>query len=350
MTVMKNTTSPTPPRGERRWRGPTIFEIARAAGVSVATVDRVLNERGSVRPVTRKKVLAALTELRDGSGRVHPRTKIAFFSESGASFNRSLEEAVAAYASTHEDVECRYTGITTIEVEPVKFAQALERTAAEVDGLVVVAREDLNINRAIRAVTTRGKPVVCLTTDLPNSNRATYVGSNQTSAGATAAYLIGRLVGDRAGAVLLVISAPYRCQEERELGFRRILRSEFPALHVEERVGSNDEAEHSYRNLRKYIQDHGPPVGIYNVAGGNLGIARALRDEGLHGKVVFIGHELNANSRLLLESGDMDFVLGHDLDHEVALAVDAVRALLDRRPVPAVVPTKVRIYTKFNCD
>ena len=339
-------------RTEHRWRGPTIAEIARASGVGTATVDRVLNGRGGVRAVTKEKVLDALAELGRGlkQERETASRKIAFLTESGVSFNRSLEEAVAHYRAQHEDLDCSFTAVATADVNPIKFAQLLERTADEADGLIVVAREDLMINRAIRAVTARGVPVVCVTTDLPNSNRIAYVGSDQTVAGATAAYLMGRLVGERAGKILLVISAPYRCQEERELGFRRILRTEFPNLEIEERLGSNDEPEYSYRNVRKYIEEHGAPVGIYNVAGGNVGVAGALRDEGLEGKVVFIGHELNANSRMLLESGGMDIVVGHDLEHEVALSSETINALLDKRPVPNSIPTKVHVYTKFNCD
>ena len=83
--------------------------------------------------------------------------------------------------------------------------------------------------------------MVCVATDLPSSGRLAFVGSDQTAAGATAAYLMGRVLGGRAGNVLLVISAPYRGQEERELGFRRVLRAEFPRLNVEERVNSNDD-------------------------------------------------------------------------------------------------------------
>jgi LacI family transcriptional regulator len=353
MARMKNDARPTfAVREEHRWRGPTILEIARASGVGTATVDRVLNGRGGVRAVTSKKVLDALSELGGGPKQDSDtaRRKIAFLTESGVSFNRSLEEAVEDYRASHEDVDCTFTAVTTADLNPIRFAQLLERTAEEADGLIIVAREDLTINRAIRAVTARGVPVVCVTTDLPNSNRIAYVGSDQTNAGATAAYLMGRLVGPRAGKILLVISAPYRCQEEREAGFRRVLRTEFANLDVEERVTSNDELEYSYRNVCKYIEEHGAPVGIYNVAGGNLGIAHALRDEGLQGKVVFIGHELNANSRMLLESGGMDFVVGHDLEREVALSVETISAFLDQRPGPNSIPTKVRVYTKFNCD
>ncbi len=353
MFLMNDSSQQTPQiRANQTWRGPTIPEIARASGVGTATVDRVLNARQGVREVTRKKVLDALAELAGGAKPkpISTRRNVAFLTDSGVSFNRSLEEAVADYRASHAGVSCTFTAITTADVEPIKFAQLIERTAEEADGLVVVAREDLMINRAIRAVSGRGVPVVCVTTDLPNSNRIAYVGSDQTSAGATAAYLMGRVLAGRAGKILLVISAPYRGQEERELGFRRVLRSEFTHLDVEERVSSNDQIEVSYRSVRKYIEEHGPPVGIYNVAGGNIGIARALRDEGLQGDVIFIGHELNANSRMLLESGGMDFVVGHDLDREVELSVEVISAHLDGRHAPGATQTKVRIYTKYSCN
>jgi len=336
---------------ERGWRGPTIAEIARASGVGTATVDRVLNGRDGVREVTRKKVLAALAEL---GGRVEAKSgealrRIAFLTDSGMSFNRTLEEAVHQYCSADQSIECPFTAVTTAQVEPVKFAQMIERAADDADGLVVVAREDLIINRAMRNVAQRGVPVVCLTTDLPNSGRIAYIGSDQASAGATAAYLMGPVVGQRQGKILLVYSAPYRCQEEREIGFRRVLRSEFAHLEIDERVNSHDDTDYVYRNVIKYIEDHGAPIGIYNVAGGNLGIGRVLQDRGLGGKVSFIGHELNANSRMLLESGLMHFTIGHDVDREVTQSIEYISALLNKRPLPAPAPTRVRIFTKYNC-
>ena len=347
-------TRPSDPRTDRRWRGPTILEIARVSGVGTATVDRVLNGRGGVREATRSKVLAAVDALNGGAkpGPVAApsRPRIAFLTESGPSFNRTLQEAVEAYAAGREDVACTFAAVASAGADPVAFAQLVERTAAAADGLVLVAREDLTINRAVRTVTARGIPVVCVATDLPSSGRLAFVGSDQTAAGATAAHLMGRVLGGRAGNVLLVISAPYRGQEERELGFRRVLRAEFPRLNVEERVNSDDDIESAYRNVRRYIEERGPPVGVYNVAAGNVGIARALGEEGLGGKAVFVGHELNANSRTLLESGGMDFVIGHDMDVEVALSVETILAHLDGRPAPASTRTRVRVYTKFNCD
>ena len=40
-----------------------IVDVARRAGVSTATVDRVLNRRSGVRAITQQRVLAAASEL-----------------------------------------------------------------------------------------------------------------------------------------------------------------------------------------------------------------------------------------------------------------------------------------------
>ena len=334
------------------WRGPSIRAIARASGVGTATVDRVLNGRGAVREATRDKVLAALAKLRSGGPGTDEerRLRIAFLSDSGVSYNRSLGEGIEALRTARPSLDCPFTAVPTYQVNPVSFAQEIERCAAGADGLVVVAREDLTINRALRTVAQRGVPVVCLTTDLPNSGRLAYVGSDQVMSGATAAYLMGRLVPKVPGKILLVYSAPFRVQEDRELGFRRVLRNEFSHLDIDERVSSNDEYEHSRRNVLRYLDEHEAPAGIYNIAGGNLGIGRALEERGLVGKIVFIGHELNANSRMLLESGTMDLVLSHDVGLEVSIAADTVLAALDDRPLEPPPPTKVRIFTKYNCS
>ena len=83
-------------RGNTRkpgWKGPTIREIARLAGVGEATVDRVLNNRLNVREKTRLRVAAALDKLsRDRTGQ-HDALDITLFSESGATFNAALAEA-----------------------------------------------------------------------------------------------------------------------------------------------------------------------------------------------------------------------------------------------------------------
>jgi LacI family transcriptional regulator len=317
---------------DRLWRGPTIAEIAQESGLGTATIDRVLNGRNHVRGVTREKVLAALDRLKYSETSNPPSNvrRITFVSDSGVSFNETLEQAIIEIATSRPDIQCRFVGITTAKVDAVKLANEIERAANEADALVIV--------------------VICLTTDLPTTGRQAFIGSDPTSSGSTAAYLMGQVIGNREGKVLLVYSAPYRVQEERELGFRRVLRTEFPNLTVDERVNSNDDSEYVYRNVTRYIEEHGAPAGIYNVAAGNLGISKAIGEFDLAGKTVFIGHELNPNSRHLLETGVMNFVIGHDVLVEVETAIKHCLALLENPTITQPPLTRVRVYTKYSCN
>jgi LacI family transcriptional regulator len=350
---MADSNAPAPLPSRIR-RSPTIAEIAAEAGVGTATVDRIINGRAGVREQTRKRVLKALAHLSSVDAKAGPLPlathRVAFLADSGRSYVDTLESAVWETVRQRSDIEATFEGITTSMVDPIKFANLLERTAETAQALVVVAREHLIINRAIRNIVGRGVPVICLTTDLPTSGRTVYVGNDQTGAGATAAYLMGQAVGNREGNILLVYSAPYRVQEERELGFRRILRAEYPLLKVDERVNSNDDTALVYANVVRYIADHGPPAGIYNVAAGNVGIGKALSDHNLAGKTVFIGHELNANSRMLMETGVMNFAIGHDVTQEVELAINCAVQAAGRKAVVPPAFTRIRIYTKYSCN
>jgi LacI family transcriptional regulator len=314
------------------WKGPTVQEIAVEAGVSRATVDRVLNTREevSVRESTRRKVLEAIDRLSMG-GKATPadlskaKLRILFIVESGVTFSKLLGEAIRSAQFLRNDVEIECLSSETNSTTAQSVSDHIYNAENEgVDGIVLVAPEDPIITRAVQEVVMRGCPVVCFTTDLPNSKRTAYVGVDQTAAGSTAAYFMGRMLPTKVGRVLMVVSAPYRGLEERELGFRRVIRSEFPELQLEERVNSQDDSEFAYQRVLKYLRQHEDVVAIYNAAGGNSGIAKALIELGKEKSIIFIGHELSDHTRALLESGVMDLVLGHDFLSEVLSSVSLI--------------------------
>jgi LacI family transcriptional regulator len=110
----------------RLWRGPTIVEIAAEAGVGTATVDRVLNARSHVRGITREKVLAALGRLKAPRSTTDARpARIAFVSDSGLSFNQTLELAVRDFVRDQPNIECPFIGMATSKVDPVKLANQI---------------------------------------------------------------------------------------------------------------------------------------------------------------------------------------------------------------------------------
>jgi LacI family transcriptional regulator len=294
-----------------------------------------------------------LSDFASGVARSRPAAKdklrLRLLGESGRSFNQAANEATDRYWVANPEVEFHAELHVSHSISSEELAHRITVVAKEADGILLVAREHPAISRAVQQTIAQGIPVVCLTSDLPSSGRTAYVGSDQYASGMTAGWFCGRLIPrNQIGRVLFVCSVPFRCQLDREQGFRQVLRSEFPMLSIEERVGSDESVEVTYEAIRRHIASNGPPAAIYNVSGANLGIGRALEDEGLTGRTVFVGHELNANSRSLLEKGIMDMTIGHDFDKEVALAVECIRmARAKVQPVSQITPSL--LYTRYNC-
>lgn len=333
--------------GRSTWRGPTIHEVAELAGVGPATVDRVLNNRPNVREATRQKVRAAYDKLRLEGALTEP-LQVALFCESGAGFNAAMAEAVQTVHRTVAGVVLRDSFALTNTLDPQEFSARLLEAGRDAGGAIVVAREHPAINGAIRQLRRAGKPVVCLTTDLPSSRRSTYVGNDQHAAGSVAAQLIGHALSRRDQRILLVMSAAFRCQKERELGFRRVLRAAFAHLRVEERVISDDVPETTQAQLGDHFRAHGVPQAIYNVAGANRGVAWALEQAGDAESVIFVGHELTPVTQHLLASGTMDYVISHDFVAELTQAVRWIQGfydgVLNEPPY-----SQILLHTRYNC-
>lgn len=331
---------------------PSIADVAKLAGVSSATVDRVLNDRGGVSQTKARQVQEALDKLQSmQSSRTETVSELSFgmVIDSGSSFTSTLKQLVEESNKDDPNTIIHVHTSLTNQFDAGAFSDKILEWGVKFDGIVVVSREHPAISRAIEAVADQGKGIVCLTTDQQNTRRLQYAGMDQVASGLCAAHLIGRYGKRTTGSVMLMVSAPYRCQEERELGFRRLLRSDYPDLSVIELLNATDNSESSYRILHEMLETNPPPVAVYNMAGGNAGIARALREHGVHEDVLFVGHELNDTSRHLLEQGAMDFVITHDLQKELDRAKTALREHYSSEPLSQQPPLlQPVIKCKFN--
>jgi LacI family transcriptional regulator len=335
-------------------------EVAQRCGVNASSVVRLAQSLGfsgyrELQAVLQQHLSASISEAKhlDAGNFAPPEIskplRLHLFADSGRSFVEAAETAAKNFCLRNLSVEINVELHVSYTVDPNDFAQRIEAAAATSDGIILVAREHPAINDAVRVITGRGIPVICLTTDLPSSGRTAYVGSDQYVSGATAGWLCGRMLPrGETGQVLFVYSVPFRCHQDREQGFRHVFRSEFPALAIDEKVSSNESVDVIYDAVRRYIGKNGPPAAIYNVSGANLGVGRALEDEGISKTTVFVGHELNMNSRSLLERGIMDIAIGHDFEREIALSVECIKmARQGVQPVNRI--TQSQVFTRFNC-
>lgn len=334
-----------------------VVDIARAARVSTATVDRVLNKRPGVRDATVQRVLKAASELdylpeSTLSAVLAPQPlRLVFMLPAGTNrFIRMLGDMVG-YSEEHWapfNVRCRTEFIESFN--PHELAAALLRNGKRCDGIAVMALEHPAVREAVATLAERGVPVITLISDLSNSPRAAYIGLDNRAAGRTAGYLIGRFIGTRSAKVALIAgSLSYRAHEEREAGFLHVIDEMFERLQVVGLREGQDDAEQNYRQTRALLDQHPELGGIYNIGGASDGVARALKEAGRDQKVVLIGHGLTPDTRALLIDGSMDAVITQSPHTTLMSCVRIFTNLRDKRePLSGVESTRSQVIFREN--
>lgn len=317
---------------------PTVHDIAEMAGVSLATVDRVLNRRPGVREATIGKVEEAISKLgyvRDMAAanlakrRTYPLVFV--LPEGPNSFMRALEAGVrqAMRRSAVERTDIRL--VTVPPFDAAALASVLDALdPAGIAGVAVVATESASVRAAVHRLRQAGVSVVTLVSDLPNSKRDHYVGIDNVAAGRTAASLIGRFVGRCKGSIaLLAGSMLVRDHVERRMGFEQVMRTEFPALDILPPIEGRDDAQVVADLMNRCLADHPEIVGIYSLGAGNRGLIEALEARRLGNRIIVVAHELTDHARQALHDGTFDAVINQDAGHEVRSAIRVLKARAD---------------------
>jgi LacI family transcriptional regulator len=296
----------------------TLSDVAREAGFSTATVERALNNRSGVRVRTREIVVGAAQRLGYVSapsisaslnGELAPVQLEFILPEESNMFMRALHGQLEAQAALREDVEVKVTAIEGFN--PDRLAQALAKVPGAAQGVGIIALDHPTVREAVRGLSEAGVKVVTLASDILHVPRVAYVGIDNRAAGRLAGYLLGRFLGssERRKVALFAGSLSYRGHEEREMGFRHIVKEEFANLEIAELREVRDDAETAYSEATQLLKRHRDLAGIYNIGAGSEGIARALDVLPAANRPVYVAHDLTAHNRARLLDGTLDAVI-----------------------------------------
>jgi LacI family transcriptional regulator len=314
---------------------PTIEQLAEAAGVSVATVDRVLNRRAHVRAQTAKRVHEAALEIGFHASRLIgerireelPEYRLGFLLLTTGQtfygeFARQLTQAVAEATD--------FRGVAIIDRasprSPDEIAAKLTELAARCMAVAVVAPEHPSITTAVASLAEQGTPVFSLLSDFAAGTRRAYVGVHNGKVGRTAAWMIANSAR-RAGKVALFVgSHRFHGHEAREMGFRAFFREEAPQLTVLDTLVNFEDLQFTHDALLELIGKHDDLVGCFVAGGGMEGAIAALRSVPAERRPVMICNELTPLSSAALADKVITMVINTPIR---AISVQVVRLMAE---------------------
>lgn len=323
---------------------PTVIDIAREAGVSLATVDRVLNERPGVREKTILAVADAIAKLgyvRDLAAANLARQRnykmVFVLPDTESQFVQTLRDELETAAGVAIAARTEIEAICFPAEDPHRLAALLADLPDKgVDGVALMAPETPILRDAIKTLRQRGLAVVALVSDLPNTERDRFVGIDNRAAGRTSAVLMGRFLGQGPQKVAVVAqSMLLRESVERRLGFDDVMARDFPSIDILPTLESHGSPELLRKVVAEMLGQFSGVGGIYLLGSGHRALTQAIDDLGLAGRLVVIGHELTPHARDALITGKMDAVITQNVGHLVRSALRVLRAKSDKTPIDA---------------
>lgn len=304
-----------------------LSDIAREAEVGTATVERVLNSRGNVRPETVERVVLAARKL--GYDRRLPeryrgiiRIEVIMMRPDTPFFERLNHAFARIAASLDASILVHRTFLD--ENDPLGVARHIANPGFRRSGLIIVAPDHPEVKARLGEARAAGVTVVPIVSRI--GEEGPFVGIDNYAAGRTAAYYMANLLKPRPGRlVALCHSGAYQVHKERIRGFSDYLAEHpDPAQPFALVMFGLDEQLRSAELFEDTLKAFPDVIGIYNAGGANAGVAAVLERSGRGRSILWIGHELTEDSRAWLKSGLMDIVLDQAPEIQARRAIDTV--------------------------
>ena len=335
----------------------TIADVAQEAGVSIATVDRVLNGRVKVREETARRVQEAAQRIGyHGANAIRARImadlpefhfalilqkeRHAFYQE----FARLFEERVRAVTSHRLRVTIKFAHSTL----PSEAGQLIASMAGKVHAVAATGLDHHEVTKAVSDLRARGIPTFSLLSDFAQGVRENYIGVNNLRSGRAVGWLMSKIARAPGKIAVFIGGHRFHGHELRETGFRSYMREYAPEFELMDPQVNLETRQVTYERTHQLLEEHPDIVGIYCAGGGMEGAIAALREQRASGKgrdVVLVVHELTPASRAGLEDGTVSIVMGTPLaqlcEELVTLMIHAAENGMAETPGQKFLPFQV---------
>lgn len=290
----------------------TIKDIARAAGVSRGTVDRVINGRGGVKPELAEKIRRLVEEMSyrpNRAGKVLaalkkpvrigcflPGVDNGFFGDIIRGFQQAEREL------SDFGVSLEFSQVKGFDPETHSGA-IRELASRNVAGLCVSTVDVPKVQETLNSIIEQGIPVIAVNSDLSHTRRLCYVGCNYRENGRTAAGILSLLGKSPANLLIMTGSLNMQGHNQRISGFLDTLREKAKPFGVSEIYESGDDEKVAYAKTLAALERHPEVNCLYITSAGVSGACRAVKELNLAGKMTILTFDCAPQTKQLIQEG-----------------------------------------------
>jgi LacI family transcriptional regulator len=327
---------------------PRIADLARAAGVSVSTVNRILGGSGFVRPATIQRVRDAAEEIgfyglgaiQERSRMALPQRKLGFLlQQSHRQLYQMIGDSIVAAAARRKDVLAEPRVLFEDDLSPEAIASNLLELGESVDAVSVIAADHPLIGQAIDTLRVKAVPVIAYITDLSAVSRAGYVGTDNWKLGRTAAWFINQTMHRPGKIATFIGNHRYQCQDIAEASFRSYMREHAPHNMVGEPFPTQEEPDNAYEIVRTLIREEPDLIGMFVGGGGISGVLQAIRElpPERRSDIRVVCRDIGQETRKGLSEGLITAALCHPLERISDELIDVMLSLAGQAKTTSII-------------
>ncbi len=281
----------------------TIKEIAKKAGVSRGTVDRVINNRGSVKSETKEKILKILEKENykpNIFGKMLANNKYSkkmigvILNSKGNPFYDQVINGIENKKEVLENFgfELLYELKKGYDVKDQ--IDAIDKMILnEVQGLIITPIDDKKVINRLQEISKKSIPVVNLNIDIDNADKLAYIGSDYKKTGNVAGALFNIFSIKKIYKLLVVTGSKLVSgHRERINGLKEYLEKNDNGIQIIDIIENEDNDDKSYKMINQYIQKNKDFDGVFFSAGGIEGGIKALEKNHMLEKINIITVDL----------------------------------------------------------
>lgn len=258
-------------------------------------------------------------------------------------------EAGAKKAGTELGVEIIWKGPLKEDDRAEEIKVVEQFTSEGVNGIVLAPLDFEALARPVSAAMSRKIPVVIFDSALKGEagkDFVSFVATNNLQGGRMAGEQMVKLLGGKGSIVLLRYSVGSASTDERETGFLEVIKKN-PDIKilVDNRYGGATVASAKDESM-KMIDALKQADGVFCPnESSTLGMLSALKDNGLAGKIKFVGFDATPALVQALQAGEIQALVAQDPTNMGYLGVKTVVAHIKGEKVEPIIDTGVRLVT-----